>query len=1234
MDRRGVFIDRPLPIALFERLYLRDEAAPDPLPIVVVYGPGGSGRTRLLDYLYSRAKDPLTCARVRVSPSGGPNSLLELLDAIQEELASDPHPQCGLIAFPRYELGRWMREIAPEVGSHPDAEALRSRLAMLLNRRFRAPGDAGHAAQNIFVVILQWLVELLLPAFLAKPSIIRPLLWGRHRNTGFVWYERHQRDVELPKNRHMGDVIRRVCALVGSGDAEDLAAIDALLVSAFLDDLRAAYDPDETSLGRLRTTHCVALVDDIDLLPDAQGFRLLDLIAERRAPGRHADPLLLVATSQRWWSKPGGPTARPPVVGARESSGRGEADPAATAREVYAAWLDALHRSRDQRTYSPSRLFLPLVLPRLSRWETRRLVQPARRLARESEEVSAEEIFQATHGHPLAVHLVAQALASRRPGAPRLGVRRIMEEPLPPGVLDPGSAESIDDGLLDCFLKPATGRLDRRLLAACALPRALDVPALHALLDLPEDETGRLRAGEVWDELACYAFTEVAGDGRLAFHPLLRDLLVRDLAEDDDHGSPLSYARTHARLADHFAAAARERPEAIVDWAYHDLARGRVRSALNQLRYLVRWDNPGWSEDLLAVARAPVSHHSSGGVRAGLRDWIHRHGDEPLADLLGQARALYSPTSDTPWKVELLEDLDTAVGEVEDGATSARRYARTDRPQRLLRPLERQAGDGPPPEDGHGLIRADEDDPFPCPRRRSHRGLWRVAVVIVLLAPLLAYLGAYRSYSVQTCHPAGPLEVWTVVHDRVVDDGLQVRHAGNGGGGACVGVAEGDEYVYGASTRAVQRRIAEQNAQVRDAAKTGRPYVTVVVMTTLTGDGSDPSKETAAGRGELEGVYLAQQQHNQAGHVPMLRVLVANSGDSAAQAVPVARQIVRAAEHDRSIVAVLGLGYGTGTTLRAVKTLDKAGIPVIASAASSDAFRDASAYFFRVAAANDRQAAVAAAYAKRTLGATTAMVIEDSTDEYSRNLAADFTESFADGEHHMLWPGPLKYSARRPEATNVLSSQVSRACVQEPDLIYYAGRADDANTMLDALTDVSCDPSITIMGGHDLSLLGVPPLPRPLPEIRNPFYYTAMAAPAAWRTGDEPRFFAAYRTYLDDTGALPTREAAVPNAHAALAYDAASVLTGALTRAPDPDEIDRFVVWREIRLTTGAHQIAGVGGIVDFGSDPDGDPQGKAVLLMRVEQYGTARWVGTCGELTADPQASAQPPERIPCPQD
>ncbi|MGH3328655.1 MAG: ABC transporter substrate-binding protein [Streptomycetales bacterium] len=1181
MDRNSPFVDRPVQIALFESLLPRLERPPAPPPILLFTGPGGAGKTRLLDYLYARAKEPLTCARVRVDPDGGAASLLDVLNAVQEELASDRHPQCGPIAFPRYELGRWIRDIAPELGPHPDVVDIESHLRTLLNRRYRAPRDAGQAAQNNLVVLVQWIVELLLPALLTKPSVIRRLLWGRHRETGFVWFERHQRDIDLPENRRFDDVIRRVCALLassGSEIADESATVDRLLIRAFLDDLRASYDPALTRGARLRTTPCAVLIDDIDRLPDGQGLALLALLAEQRAGTDDHDPLLLAVTSQ-------GSAA-----------------------------------SGDAGSLSPAPRFLrPVEVAPFTRDQTRLLVTGPG-LPDEARATLAEEVFHATHGHPLAVQLAVQALRDRRPGTPRMALRRLLAEPVPSGVPDALEGDTIEGYLLRRFCQPVEGRLDRRRLAACAAPRRLDVPTVRVALGLPDDDTGWSSASEVWDELAGCAFAEL-GDpddpsGWLVLHPLLRDLLARELATHEGT-ERLDYAAVHGRLAGYFWARADRHPEAAVEHFYHRLALDDVQPVVQWLRGLLDGGHPIWPDAVVAVAGAPWPAVPDGGglseVRSRIRVLALRRAGA-LVPLLDSTRMLYSPTSDVPWTAHVLDEARAALRAIGEEEAAEQLGGAASSPPRLA-------------------LRKDEGAPFHCPSRRSYRSARRVAATVTMLLVLLGYLTLYQSYATETCGAAGVTAAPEVLADRFAGDGVYVRHAGARSRGPCIGVTGGG-FVFDPQTRSVQEAIAAENRWVdRQHEKNVRPYVTAVVAAPLTPERAGVLGDATAGRNTLEGVYLAQHRYNQAGYVPMLRVLVANVGAEAAYAAPTGRQIVQTARKDESVVAVLGLAESRDTTLRAVDILSRARLPMVASAAASDRFEDTSDYYFRVGVPNRRQAEIAAAYARQTLDARQAAVIYDRHDPFSRNLATDFLGAFRDDRHEIILPD-TSYNARHADVANELLDLASRACRFEPDLVYFAGRDSQAAMLLGGMREAQCAPSVTLMGGDALGRLEAAPSPAPSGQLHRPVYYTAQASPAVWREGREPLFYDEYYSYLADTEGVggPAGDARPPDGHTILAYDATQVLTQALTHLGD-GAADRFTVWRQIGLTTGFRQLSGVGGVVDFGLDADTDTADKAAVLLRLEAVGEpATLVGTCGAVSPIPAMVSPPQDPLPCP--
>src|SRR5207248_8375051 len=131
------------------------------------------------------------------------------------------------------------------------------------------------------------------------------------------------------------------------------------------------------------------------------------------------------------------------------------------------------------------------------------------------------------------------------------------------------------------------------------------------------------------------------------------------------------------------------------------------------------------------------------------------------------------------------------------------------------------------------------------------------------------------------------------------------------------------------------------------------PYITFVVGTFF--DQADVS----VGRGDLQGAYVAQKEYNDAFKLPgatQVRLLIANTGDTAAYAKTVAQQIVRQAQTDKTIVGVMGWAYSSRTQ-QAVNVLAAAHIPMVSQTATSVLLTGISPYFFRVAPPDTAQIA-------------------------------------------------------------------------------------------------------------------------------------------------------------------------------------------------------------------------------------------------------------------------------------
>ena len=390
----------------------------------------------------------------------------------------------------------------------------------------------------------------------------------------------------------------------------------------------------------------------------------------------------------------------------------------------------------------------------------------------------------------------------------------------------------------------------------------------------------------------------------------------------------------------------------------------------------------------------------------------------------------------------------------------------------------------------------------------------------------------------------------------------------------------------------------------------GNPYITLIVGTMLSGGASD----VGTGRDNLQGAYIAQKQYNDGfklnGSV-QIRLLIANAGGQAAYATTVAEQIVQAAKQDKHIVGVMGWPFSS-YALNAVSVLSKAHIPMVSPTASSDVFTGISPFFFRVAPSNKTQAIAAAQYAEQKLGATRVALFFDPNNSYTESLANDFSQQFVADRNQIVITE--KYTVGKPETLQTL---LNDAVNHNPDLIYFAGYADDMAVLL---TDLGTSyPNLKLMGGDALyELNGYPSSAR---AGFKRLHFTAFAYPDEWDdlglTAQKPAFFTIYAQAYDPNN--QHRNTGNPYGYVRadndviLSYDAMLVLLQGSNNALSgghtsftPDALRQGLT-----QITSSRPIQGVSGQIAFGSN--GDPVSKAVVILYVDPNGFIKLNGVHG---------------------
>lgn len=291
------------------------------------------------------------------------------------------------------------------------------------------------------------------------------------------------------------------------------------------------------------------------------------------------------------------------------------------------------------------------------------------------------------------------------------------------------------------------------------------------------------------------------------------------------------------------------------------------------------------------------------------------------------------------------------------------------------------------------------------------------------------------------------------------------------------------------------------------------PYFTFIIGTILSGD------DVGIGRDLLQGAYVAQEEFNHHNKSVQMYLLIANfssiaqvsnteeqiiADQVASQQVAsqqVASQIVEIAKRDNQLKAqqhegkspkdkpfnfmgvVLGLPV---ISPNVVQLLKQQNIPILIPTGASESQTPSAANIFRIAASTEREGKVGAMYAQQTLLKKKVALFVDVNNTYSYSLADAFARGFT-GQNldNIIRQGsavdangnaiiPIEQyteedKARLPMEETTLQSDLKNALSFHPDLIYFAGKARDADVLMKYLLPQS---NLQVMGGDALYEIG------------------------------------------------------------------------------------------------------------------------------------------------------------------
>jgi len=379
----------------------------------------------------------------------------------------------------------------------------------------------------------------------------------------------------------------------------------------------------------------------------------------------------------------------------------------------------------------------------------------------------------------------------------------------------------------------------------------------------------------------------------------------------------------------------------------------------------------------------------------------------------------------------------------------------------------------------------------------------------------------------------------------------------------------------------------------------GSPYITIVLGRLSLGV-------------NLQAAYLVQKEYNKNSQLAggkKLRLLIAKSGSNTDRSKDIARQVVLAAQHDKTIVGVQGWG-NSEATLDVVGIVASAHLPIVASDAASNDLTGISPYFFRVGVSSAVNAPLKATYVEKKLAPRHLVIFKDDAEPYSRDSAADFSRQFTQGGYQIASTEDFK-TAEDAQDGHLAQHVRDVLTAYKPDFIFMATNAvSDVTTVLNTIPATVEYASLKVFAGsagYELVRSG-----EKVPGYTH-MLLSSSAFPDEWSIlapeNPEPPFFKDYIAAYDPRNEHISSPYTYRRADAGVMvqYDALSVFLVASKTAtqqgmqdPTPEDIKKA-----LSQINSSQPFQGITGAIAFGTD--GDPINKVRLILHVVDGGYTR---------------------------
>jgi branched-chain amino acid transport system substrate-binding protein len=319
------------------------------------------------------------------------------------------------------------------------------------------------------------------------------------------------------------------------------------------------------------------------------------------------------------------------------------------------------------------------------------------------------------------------------------------------------------------------------------------------------------------------------------------------------------------------------------------------------------------------------------------------------------------------------------------------------------------------------------------------------------------------------------------------------------------------------------------------------------------------------GQSAINGVLMAADQINQLGGINGRHLDVVIEDDRG-RPEEAARLTAKLIDQDK-VIAIIG-GGTSGNSRAAAPKAQSSHVPMISPSSTDPAVTQTGDYIFRACFVDSFQGGVMASFAANTLKAKRAAILFDFNSPYGRGLTEFFELSFTKLGGEIV----SKQSYMQGDAD--FKGQLSTIKAAEPEVIYIPGYYGDVALIAKQARAMGLVQPLLGGDGWD--------------------------APELWQLGGDALNGAYISTHYSADDPSPAIHEFVeaykqrygnliPDAHAALAYDALRLLVDAITRAGSTDG-SRL---REALAQT--KNFAGVTGVIDM--DPDRNAVKPAVVL-------------------------------------